>query len=67
SLQDNSKSGGNIKKNKSFCSLNNLKKLNLGAVYITSLPKDFGNLGQLEELHLNGSIKKLPTSFSNLS
>ncbi len=67
SLQDISKSGGNIKLNKSFCSLINLKKLNLGAVYITSLPKDFGNLGQLEELHLNGSIKKLPTSFSNLS
>ena len=67
SLQDISKLGGNIKLNKSFCSLINLKKLNLGAVYITSLPKDFGNLGQLEELHLNGSIKKLPTSFSNLS
>ena len=67
SLQDISKLGGKLKLNKSFCSLINLKKLNLGAVYITSLPKDFGNLGQLEELHLNGSIKKLPTSFSNLS
>ena len=42
SLQDISKLGGKLKLNKSFCSLINLKKLNLGAVHITSLPKDFG-------------------------
>jgi len=68
SLQDISKLGGKIKLNKSFCLLINLKKLNLGAVHITSLPKDFGKLGRLEELLLNDtSIKKLPTSFSNLT
>ena len=67
SLQDISKLGGKLRLNKSFCSLINLKKLNLGAVHIISLPKDFGNLGQLEELHINGRIKKLPTSFSKLS
>ena len=68
SLQDISKLGGKLKLNKSFCSLINLKKLNLGAVHITSLPKDFGNLNKLEILFLNdSSIKKLPTSFSNLS
>ena len=66
SLQDISKLGGKLRLNKSFCSLINLKKLNLGAVHITSLPKDFGNLEKLEELHINGSIKKLPTSFSKL-
>ena len=67
SLQDISKLGGKLKLNKSFCSLINLKTLNLGAVHVTSLPKDFGNLGQLEVLHLNTRIKKLPTSFSNLT
>ena len=68
SLQDISKLGGKLKLNKSFCSLINLKKLKLGAVHITSLPKDFGKLGHLEELLLNDtSIKKLPTSFSNLT
>lgn len=68
SLQDISKLGGKLKLNKSFCSLINLKKINFGAVHITSLPKDFGKLGQLEELLLNDtSIKKLPTSFSNLT
>jgi len=68
SLQDISKLGGKLKLNKSFCLLINLKKINFGAVHITSLPKDFGNLGQLEELLLNDtSIKKLPTSFSNLT
>ena len=67
SLQDISKLGGKLRLNKSFCSLINLKKLNLGAVHITSLPKDFGNLEKLEELHINGSIKKLPTSFSKLT
>ena len=66
SLQGFSKLGGKLRLNKSFCSLINLKKLNLGAVHITSLPKDFGNLEKLEELHINGSIKKLPTSFSKL-
>lgn len=66
SLQDISKLGGKLRLNKSFCSLINLKKLNLGAVHITSLPKDFGNLEKLEELHINGSIIKLPTSFSKL-
>ena len=68
SLQDISKLGGKLKLNKSFCSLINLKTLNLGAVHVTSLPKDFGKLGQLEVLLLNDtSIKKLPTSFSNLT
>ena len=68
SLQDISKLGGKLKLNKSFCSLINLKKINFGAVHITSLPKDFGKLGHLEELLLNDtSIKKLPTSFSNLT
>jgi Leucine-rich repeat (LRR) protein len=68
SLQDISKLGGKLKLNKSFCSLINLKKLKLGAVHITSLPKDFGKLEHLEELLLNDtSIKKLPTSFSNLT
>ena len=68
SLQNISKLGGKLKLNKSFCSLINLKKLKLGAVHITSLPKDFGKLGHLEELLLNDtSIKKLPTSFSNLT
>ena len=67
SLQNISKLGGKLKLNKSFCSLINLKTLNLGAVHVTSLPKDFGNLGQLEVLHLNTRIKKLPTSFSNLT
>ena len=68
SLQNISKLGGKLKLNKSFCSLINLKKINFGAVHITSLPKDFGNLGQLEVLLLNDtSIKKLPTSFSNLT
>ena len=68
SLQDISKLGGKLKLNKSFCLLINLKKINFGAVHIISLPKDFGNLGQLEELLLNDtSIKKLPTSFSNLT
>ena len=68
SLQDISKLGGKLKLNKSFCSLINLKKINFGAVHITSLPKDFGKLGQLEELLLNDtSIKKLPKSFSNLT
>ena len=68
SLQDISKLGGKLKLNKSFCLLINLKKINFGAVHITSLPKDFGKLGQLEELLLNDtSIKKLPTSFSNLT
>ena len=68
SLQDISKLGGKLKLNKSFCSLINLKKINFGAVYITSLPKDFGKLGHLEELLFNDtSIKKLPTSFSNLT
>ena len=68
SLQNISKLGGKLKLNKSFCSLISLKKLNLGAVHITSLPKDFGKLNKLEILFLNdSSIKKLPTSFSNLS
>jgi Leucine-rich repeat (LRR) protein len=68
SLQDISKLGGKLKLNKSFCSLINLKKINFGALHITSLPKDFGKLGHLEELLLNDtSIKKLPTSFSNLT
>ena len=68
SLQNISKLGGKLKLNKSFCSLINLKKINLGAVHITSLPKDFGNLNQLEILFLNdSSIKKLPISFSNLT
>ena len=68
SLQDISKLGGKLKLNKSFCSLINLKKINFGAVHITSLPKDFGKLGHLEELLLNDtSIKKLPASFSNLT
>ena len=68
SLQDISKLGGKLKLNKSFCLLINLKKINFGAVHITSLPKDFGKLGQLEELLLNDTrIKKLPTSFSNLT
>ena len=67
SLQNISKLLGKLKLNKSFCLLINLKKLNLGAVHITSLPKDFGNLGQLEELLLNDtSIKKLSASFSKI-
>ena len=40
----------------------------MDALHITSLPKDFGKLGHLEELLLyDTSIKKLPTSFSNLT
>ena len=41
SLQDISKLGGKLRLNKSFCSLINLKKLNLGAVHITSLAERF--------------------------
>lgn len=68
SLQNISKFGGKLKLNKSFCSLINLKKLHFGAVHITSLPKDLGKLGKLDELLLNDTrIKKLPTSFSNLT
>ena len=51
SLQDISKLGGKLKLNKSFCSLINLKKLKLGAVHITSLPKDFGKLEHLDKLN----------------
>ena len=68
SLKKISKLGGKLKLNNSFSSLINLKELNLGAVHVTSLPKDFGKLNKLEVLLLNDtSIKKLPKSFSNLS
>ena len=67
SLQSIYKLGGKLKLNKSFCSLINLRNLNLGAVLVTSLPKDFGNLNKLELLLLNDTnIKKLPKSFNNL-
>jgi len=47
--------------------MTNLKILKLNNTDIKELPKDFGNLNKLEELHIiNADLRSLPNSFASL-